>query len=155
MSRSARLLSPSSAKPSSSMGLEPVVSPPPPPYALCSGLELWCFDRSGPILHASLYLDAIILPYYTGIDALSGSRFSDEWPVVLVQDTGSGHRRVGDFLSRIVENYSANHFCIVRENEGALSRMVSPWRQLLIMAVAAELGHLPSSAIQADPSPKK
>ncbi|OAY81033.1 hypothetical protein ACMD2_19923 [Ananas comosus] len=35
------------------------------------------------ILHVSLYLDAIILPYYTGIDALSGSRFSDECPSCL------------------------------------------------------------------------
>ncbi|XP_020087845.1 uncharacterized protein LOC109709884 [Ananas comosus] len=35
------------------------------------------------ILHASLYLDAIIMPYYTGIDALSGSRFSGECPSCL------------------------------------------------------------------------
>ncbi|KAJ3682643.1 hypothetical protein LUZ60_015216 [Juncus effusus] len=30
------------------------------------------------ILHASLYVDAVILPYYTGLEALSGSRFSGE-----------------------------------------------------------------------------
>lgn len=32
------------------------------------------------ILHASLYLDSIILPYYTGLDALSRSIFSGECP---------------------------------------------------------------------------
>ncbi|KAK8945624.1 hypothetical protein KSP40_PGU021529 [Platanthera guangdongensis] len=32
------------------------------------------------ILHASLNLDSIILPYYTGLDALSKSFFSDECP---------------------------------------------------------------------------
>jgi hypothetical protein len=30
------------------------------------------------ILHASLYLDAVVLPYYTGTDALRWSRFSGE-----------------------------------------------------------------------------
>lgn len=30
------------------------------------------------ILHASLYLDAVVLPYYTGFDALVTSRFSGE-----------------------------------------------------------------------------
>jgi hypothetical protein len=32
------------------------------------------------ILHASLYLDSIILPYYTGFDALVSSTFSGECP---------------------------------------------------------------------------
>ncbi|XP_023549027.1 uncharacterized protein LOC111807512 [Cucurbita pepo subsp. pepo] len=32
------------------------------------------------ILHASLNLDALILPYYTGLDALMGSNFSGECP---------------------------------------------------------------------------
>ncbi|PKU77515.1 hypothetical protein MA16_Dca018010 [Dendrobium catenatum] len=32
------------------------------------------------ILHASLYLDSIILPYYTGLDAISRSIFSGECP---------------------------------------------------------------------------
>ncbi|XP_065859982.1 uncharacterized protein [Euphorbia lathyris] len=32
------------------------------------------------ILHASLYLDSIILPYYTGFDALTSSRLSGECP---------------------------------------------------------------------------
>ncbi|KAF9688016.1 hypothetical protein SADUNF_Sadunf02G0153200 [Salix dunnii] len=32
------------------------------------------------ILHASLYLDSIILPYYTGLDALVSSTFSGECP---------------------------------------------------------------------------
>lgn len=35
------------------------------------------------ILHASLYLDAIVLPYYTGTDALRWSRFSGECPTCL------------------------------------------------------------------------
>ncbi|XWS76782.1 hypothetical protein CRYUN_Cryun01aG0207400 [Craigia yunnanensis] len=32
------------------------------------------------ILHASVYVDSIILPYYTGIDALASSTFSGECP---------------------------------------------------------------------------
>ncbi|XP_050385839.1 uncharacterized protein LOC126802276 [Argentina anserina] len=32
------------------------------------------------ILHASMYLDAVILPYYTGLDALVKSTFSGECP---------------------------------------------------------------------------
>lgn len=32
------------------------------------------------ILHASLYLDSILLPYYTGLDALMSSSFSGECP---------------------------------------------------------------------------
>ncbi|KAG0488563.1 hypothetical protein HPP92_007136 [Vanilla planifolia] len=48
------------------------------------------------ILHASLYLDSIVLPYYTGLDALASSVFSGECPMCVCrkEDLVAGGRLV-------------------------------------------------------------
>nr|CAD1835564.1 unnamed protein product [Ananas comosus var. bracteatus] len=85
------------------------------------------------ILHVNLYLDAIILPYYTGIDALSGSRFSDECPSCLckTQALNVWEERFNLVVKSVLEGISwvfVASDCVYMMNngpeEGAFSRMV-------------------------------
>ncbi|KAK9087977.1 hypothetical protein Syun_030371 [Stephania yunnanensis] len=62
------------------------------------------------VLHASLYMDAILLPYYTGLDALLSSKFSGECATCVCRKE---ELKAGGRLGYLYRGWSVTMYCVV------------------------------------------